>query len=229
MGGLHHAGISSGEGFCIFNDVAVAAQYLADQEKKVCVYDTDAHHGNGTMEIFYDDSDVLFISLHQDPRTLYPGEGRVIEFGENGGKGYTVNLPLPRGAQKEDYKYGIEEVVKPIVRQFSPDVVIRNGGSDPHHSDSLTDLKLDMEGLKHLGGSAREMADESSAGHIDLVVSGYGNRVVEGWHAIFLGSLGIDADVPDDKKIGDFENDPKAETKDMVKDLKDVQSKFWDV
>ncbi len=229
MGGLHHSGPESGEGFCLFNDVGVAAQYLADQGKKVCIYDTDAHQGNGTMEIFYESSDVLFISLHQDPRTLYPGEGHVMQFGDDDGQGYTVNVPLPKGAQKEDYKYSIDEVVKPIVSQFSPDVLIRNGGSDPHYSDSLTDLKLDMDGLRYLGTTAREMANESNGGFIDLVVSGYGKRVVEGWQSIVTGSLGLDAVLPEDREVGDFEEEPKSKTKGTVKDLKDVQGKFWNV
>lgn len=144
LGGLHHAGTSSGEGFCIFNDVAVAAQYLLDQGEKVVIFDTDAHQGNGTYDIFKSHPGVLFISIHQDPATLYPGKGFVNEIGEDEGRGYKINIPMPRDSNIADYHKAFQDIVGPVIDQFSPDVLIRNGGSDPHHADSLTDLALDM-------------------------------------------------------------------------------------
>ncbi len=229
MGGLHHAGRESGEGFCIFNDVAVAAQHLANQGKKVCIFDTDAHQGNGTMEIFYESSDVLFISIHQDPRTIYPGEGQIMELGKGEGKGYTVNIPLPKKSTVSEYQYAIEEIVKPIVEQFSPEVIIRNGGSDPHRSDALTELKLDMKGLKYLGETARNLAKEANAGHVDLMVSGYGKRVLEGWKAITIGSLDLDMELPSDKETGKFGGEPMSKLKESVEEVKEVQGKFWEI
>ncbi|MEF8874663.1 MAG: histone deacetylase family protein [Candidatus Thermoplasmatota archaeon] len=228
LGGLHHAGPNSGEGFCIFNDVAVAARYLADQKKKVLVFDTDAHQGNGTMDIFMKDPNVLFLSIHQDPATLYPGRGYVQEVGEDEGEGFTVNIPMPRDANITEYHHAIEEVVKPLVKQFSPDVIIRNGGSDPHHADSLTDLALDMRGLKYLGKASRSTAEEVGAGYIDLMLSGYGQRVVEGWKAITIGSLGVDVPVPTDQKIGDVDYDPKRKLKETIDDLKGVLRDYWE-
>lgn len=229
LGGLHHSGRSSGEGFCIFNDVAVAAQYLVNEGEKVCVYDTDAHHGNGTMDIFYDSSDVLFISIHQDPRTLYPGRGQIMEIGRGPGKGYSVNIPLPRYSTITEYCHGVEEVVRPVVEEFSPDVLIRNGGSDPHHSDSLTDLELDMTGLEYLGKTAREMAEDVDAGHVDLMVSGYGKRVTEGWQAITKGALDLDMELPPDERTGDPNDEPKQQFKETVEDLKEILSRFWNL
>ncbi len=228
LGGLHHAGPDYGEGFCIFNDVAVAAQNLVNEDKSVVIFDTDAHQGNGTMDIFYDSSKVLFISLHQDPSTIYPGKGFVNEIGRDAGEGFTVNVPMPRDANITEYHYAIENVVKPVVQQFSPDVLIRNGGSDPHQSDSLTDLALDMRGLEYMGRSAREMARESNATHIDLMLSGYGRRVVEGWVAITKGSLDLDIKTPSDQQIGQPGREPKKKLLETVEELKNVLAPYWD-
>ncbi|MEF8835008.1 MAG: histone deacetylase family protein [Candidatus Thermoplasmatota archaeon] len=229
LGGLHHAGPDYGEGFCIFNDVAVAAQYLADQGKNVVVFDTDAHQGNGTMDIFETHPRVLFISIHQDPATLYPGKGYINEIGEREGEGFKVNIPMPRDSNIADYHHAIEEVVKPVVDQFSPEVFIRNGGSDPHHADSLTDLALDMRGLKYLGKKSRSIAHDTGAGYIDLMLSGYGRRVVEGWKAITIGTLGVDVPVPSDQKIGDLDYDPKKELVKKVDDLKEILEDYWEL
>ncbi len=228
LGGLHHAGPDYGEGFCMFNDVAVAARYLAEQKEKVVIFDTDAHQGNGTMDIFMKDPNVLFISIHQDPATLYPGRGYVQEVGKEEGEGFTVNIPMPRDSNLTEYHYAIEEVVKPLVRQFSPDVLIRNGGSDPHHADSLTDLALDMRGLKYLGEVSRSMAEEGDAGYIDLMLSGYGQRVLEGWKAITIGTLGVDVPLPTDQKIGDIGYEPKKKMVETVDDLKKILKEYWE-
>ncbi len=229
LGGLHHAGPDYGEGFCLFNDVAVAAQYLLDQGKNVVIFDTDAHQGNGTMDIFEKHPRVLFISMHQDPATLYPGRGYVNEIGEDEGEGFKVNIPMPRDSSSADYHHAIEEIVKPVVQQFSPDVFIRNGGSDPHHADSLTDLGLDMKGLKYLGKISRSMAEDSGAGYIDLMLSGYGHKVVEGWKAITIGTLGVDVELPSDEKISDIDYDPKKKIVETVEELKDILGDYWDL
>ncbi len=229
LGGLHHSGRDYGEGFCLFNDVAVAAQYLLDQKKTVVIFDTDAHQGNGTYDIFKSHPRVLFISIHQDPATMYPGRGFVNEIGEAEGKGYKINIPMPRDSNIADYHHAIEEVVAPVVDQFSPDVFIRNGGSDPHHSDSLTNLALDMRGLKYLGEKSRKMASKNDAGYIDLMLSGYGRKVIEGWKAITIGTLGVDVSLPKDKEISDLEYDPKKELMNTVDELKDILSDHWDI
>ncbi len=228
LGGLHHSGRDYGEGFCIFNDVAIAAQHLLDEERKVCVFDTDAHQGNGTMDVFYDESNLLFVSTHQDPSTLYPGEGYIDQIGREAGKGYSVNIPMPRDSTISDYHYAIEEVAKPVVDQFSPDVVIRNGGSDPLQSDTLTDLALDLRGMEYLGKTAREMAEESGAGHIDLMLSGYGPQVVEGWLWMTKGALDLNVDLQIDRKLGEIGKEPKKDLEKDMEELQDILSSYWD-
>ena len=227
FGGLHHAGREKGEGFCLFNDVAIAAQHLVNEGKKVCVLDTDAHQGNGTMDIFYDTQDVLFISIHQDPRTLYPGRGNIEEIGHEYGEGFTVNIPLPRDSNIAEYHYSFQEVIFPLIKEHNPDVIIRNGGSDPHHSDSLTNLALDMSGLEYLGRITADIAREVEAPHIDLMLSGYGRRVLDGWISILKGVLDLDIDTPSDQKIGEPGQEPKNTLVTTINDLKEILGPWW--
>ncbi len=229
MGGLHHAGRDFGEGFCVYNDVAVAAEYLKQRGKRVCILDTDAHQGNGTQDIFWTSSKVLFISIHQHPSTLYPGKGYVKEIGECDGEGFTINIPMPRDSNIADYHHSFQEIIRPVISQFDPDVLIRNGGSDPHHSDSLTDLALDMRGLEYLGRTSRQIASENGAGYIDLMVSGYGLRVVEGWQAILKGVLDLPIKLPSDQTIGKTSDGPRKSLVKEISELKKYIEPFWKV
>jgi acetoin utilization protein AcuC len=199
FGGFHHAGKASGEGFCIFNDVAITTKMLLNQYKikRVLIIDTDAHQGNGTMDIFYDDPRVLFISIHQDPRSLYPGRGFVYEIGSKAGKGFTVNIPMPMFSGNSQYMYALKEIFIPLANEFLPEVIVRNGGSDPHFADQLTQLGLDLNGLNFLGKIVRRAADETSNKLIDLTVSGYGELTPYGWLAIIAGVSGLSIDFAD--------------------------------
>lgn len=199
FGGFHHAGVANGEGFCVFNDVAITAKMLLDHYKikSILIIDTDAHQGNGTMDIFYDDPRVLFISIHQNPRTLYPGRGFIYETGIKAGKGYTVNIPMPMFAGNEQYMYALKEVFVPLAKEFQPKVIIRNGGSDPHYTDQLTQLGLDLNGLNMVGKIVRRAVDETSKKLIDMTVSGYGDLTPYGWLAIIVGVSGLSIDFED--------------------------------
>lgn len=203
FGGLHHAGRDFGEGFCIFNDVAVAAAALReDGMDRVAVIDTDAHQGNGTMDVFYDDPRVLFISIHQDPHTLYPGVGFVQETGSGAGEGFTVNIPMPMLSDGPLYERAMREIVFPLLDEFRPQAVIRNGGSDPLYTDTLTNLGLDIEELSRLIGSIAEHARRNGIPLVDLFLSGYGPYVSEGWLAILRGALGaaMALEIPERRK-----------------------------
>ncbi|MBC7074008.1 hypothetical protein H5T58_01310, partial [Candidatus Parcubacteria bacterium] len=174
-GGLHHAKPNFGEGFCIYNDVAFCATYLIKNYglERILILDTDAHAGNGTMEYFYEDNKVLFIDLHQDPATLYPGTGFLEQIGKGSGEGFTINIPLPPGSSDQSYKLVFEEIVEPIVKQFRPQIIIRNGGSDPHFSDPLTNLSLTLDGFKLIGEKVRKLSQICEGVEIDLIASGY--------------------------------------------------------
>jgi acetoin utilization deacetylase AcuC-like enzyme len=136
----HHARPSQGMGFCLLNNIAVAAAELAERGEKVLIVDYDAHHGNGTQEIFYSDPRVMYVSFHEWP--LYPGTGRHDEVGRGAGEGATVNLPLPAGATGDVYLRALDEVVAPQVHRFAPTWVLISAGFDAHRADPLTGLGL---------------------------------------------------------------------------------------
>jgi acetoin utilization deacetylase AcuC-like enzyme len=134
----HHATASRAMGFCLLNNVAIAAAALAETGERVAIVDWDVHHGNGTQDIFWDDPRVLYASLHQWP--AYPGTGRVTETGGSGAPGLTVNVPLPPGATGDIALAAIDEVVAPAVDRFQPTWVLVSAGFDAHRDDPLADL-----------------------------------------------------------------------------------------
>ncbi|MDH4148475.1 MAG: histone deacetylase [Acidimicrobiia bacterium] len=136
----HHALANRPMGFCLINNVSVAAAALAARGERVLVVDWDAHHGNGTQAIFYDDPRVLFISMHQYP--FYPGTGGLDETGSGAGAGYTINLPFPAGTRGDCYRRAIDEVVVPAAERFAPSWVLVSAGFDAHRDDPLTQLGL---------------------------------------------------------------------------------------
>jgi acetoin utilization deacetylase AcuC-like enzyme len=136
----HHALAARAMGFCLFNNVAVAAAALADRGERVLIVDYDAHHGNGTQATFYGDSRVVYVSLHQYP--LYPGTGSVLETGEGEARGTTVNVPLPAGATGDVFRTAVDDVVAPLAESFRPAWLLLSAGFDAHRADPLTDLGL---------------------------------------------------------------------------------------
>jgi len=136
----HHATKAESMGFCLFNNVAVAATALADAGERVLIVDYDAHHGNGTQDIFYDDPRVLFVSFHQWP--CYPGTGRIDESGRSDGTGTTVNIPLPPGATGDVYSQAWDRHVAVHIDSFDPTWVLISAGFDAHRADPITDMGL---------------------------------------------------------------------------------------
>ncbi len=136
----HHAVAAHAMGFCLLNNVAVTAAALRERGERVLVVDWDAHHGNGTQDIFYADGSVMYVSLHEWP--LYPGTGRLDDAGVGEGAGTTVNFPLPAGATGDVYLDAIDTVVEPLVERFAPTWVLVSAGYDAHRADPLTGLGL---------------------------------------------------------------------------------------
>jgi acetoin utilization protein AcuC len=159
FGGFHHALPDQVEGFCYLNDIAVT---LLDALKKIpgiriAFIDCDAHHGNGVQEAFYEDPRVLFISLHETGRTLYPWSGSETEIGKGKGKGFTVNVPLEPGTDDEVYTFAFEALVPPLVRSFGPDILVAELGADTLISDPLTHLKLTNNGYQQVVRSIKNL------------------------------------------------------------------------
>jgi acetoin utilization deacetylase AcuC-like enzyme len=151
----HHATRRTAMGFCLVSNVAVVAATLAAAGERVWIFDIDAHHGNGTQDVFYDRSDVLFVSTHQWP--LYPGTGRRTETGAGAGAGATMNIPLPAGATGDVYLRAFDELVAPLVETFAPSWLLISAGFDAHRDDPLTDLGLTAGDFGALVARATEL------------------------------------------------------------------------
>lgn len=152
LGGLHHAETDYGGGFCIFSDHAIAIKKLQKEGRirKAMIYDLDVHAGNGTQEIFYDDPSVFNISLHQDPRTLYPGIGFADQRGEGPGEGYNLNIPLPPGTDGLQYLEALDRVL-PLYDEFDPDLLILILGVDTYKGDPLASFELEADDYFKIG------------------------------------------------------------------------------
>jgi acetoin utilization deacetylase AcuC-like enzyme len=154
----HHARPSAGMGFCLFNNVALAARHALERRaiERVFILDWDVHHGNGTQEAFYHDPRVVFCSLHQE--NWYPGSGALTETGEGPGEGACVNIPLPAGIGDGGYEYLWEEVVLPLLRAVAPGLILVSAGFDAHHADPLGGMLLTAAGFGRLAAKVREAA-----------------------------------------------------------------------
>lgn len=150
----HHAMhiVHGNRGFCNINNEAIMIDYLRKKHglKKIAIVDTDVHHGDGTQNIYYHDPDVLFISLHQDGRTLYPGTGFVNELGGPKALGYTLNFPLPPGTTDEGFLYVLENAILPILKDFKPDLIVNSAGQDNHFTDPLARMQMSACGYARL-------------------------------------------------------------------------------
>jgi acetoin utilization protein AcuC len=231
-GGLHHAGRDYGDGWCVFNDVAVVAQALLSRHglDRVMIFDTDAHAGDGTIDIFYDEPKVLYLGVHQDPETLFPYTGFVDQIGKAGGEGYNVNIPLPIGADDSCMGMVLERVFKPLVRQFRPQVIIRNGGADPHFQDELADLNLSYAGLWMIGKATVEAANEVGCGLVDLVCSGYNPGFEEkGLFAILSGELGLELNYKEEEAQLDPVEGCMEKTDSTIKELSHILRNYWNI
>ena len=146
----HHAQrvVYGDRGFCIINIEAVGLEYARQRygDMRVAIVDTDCHHGDGTEDIYWNDPDTLFISFHQDGRTLYPGTGDIDELGGPGAFGYNVNIPLPPITGDAGFHYILENTVMPILEEYKPDIVINSAGQDNHYTDPLTNMNFSAQG-----------------------------------------------------------------------------------
>ena len=168
----HHAEREHAMGFCLFNNVAVAAAHArhALGAKRVAIVDFDVHHGNGTQHIFDQDRTVLYVSTHQHP--YYPGTGLTGEIGTGAGAGFTVNLPMESGSTDADYHHVFDRVVLPVLRQFAPDLLLVSAGFDAHERDPLATMRATEGGFAAMTMALRQVAEECCHGRMAFVTEG---------------------------------------------------------
>lgn len=228
LGGFHHAGVDNASGFCFFNDIAVAVEYLRKKYdiKRFLVVDLDVHHCNGTQEIYYKDDSVLVVSMHQDGRTLYPGTGFIDEIGDDNGKGFNVNIPLPPHTGNESYLYAFDEIIPGIAEQFRPEIIFYQSGVDSHHSDPLANLNLTFDVYHDLGKRMKDIATNTCKKIVVCLGGGYNlEQSVRSYYNIVSGILGFD-DFISEKEIPDKRMD---DVKNVVSQVKKKLADYWSV
>ncbi len=168
----HHATSHEAMGFCLFNNIAVAARYARKEYKleRILIADFDVHHGNGTQEIFYSDPGVLYFSTHQYP--WYPGSGDIREDGYGEGKGFTVNVPLPAYCGDNELLRAYQEILVPVSQRFKPQLILVSAGYDSHWADQLSLMQLTVEGFAGIVKTIKVLADELCQGKLLLSLEG---------------------------------------------------------
>jgi len=209
----HHAIQDRAMGFCIFNNVAIAAKFALSKFNlnRVLIADFDVHHGNGTQDAFYADPKVLYFSTHQYP--FYPGTGWVDETGTGEGEGTTVNFPMSAGWGDEEYLRAFNEVLAPVARRFQPQLILVSAGFDPHWADQLAMMRVTITGFAQIAMILKELAVELCQGRLVFTLEGgYNIRVVacsiKAVFDVFLGNSEIDDSLgkaPATSKPGGFD------------------------
>jgi len=168
----HHAEWDRAMGFCLFNNVALAARHAMKRHgmERIAIVDWDLHHGNGTQHSFYDDPRVLFISTHQYPH--YPGTGSVGETGRGDGEGYTVNVPFGAGAGDKEYLAAFQSIVVPVLRGFKPELIFLSAGFDAHGNDPLGGMGITEDGYEKMLQVLMSLAEEQCSGRLILTLEG---------------------------------------------------------
>jgi len=179
-GGLHHAKRNTDGGFCVFNDVALAATYLHDSGIEVVIVDIDAHAGDGTMQILYE-KPILKINTHEDPTYLYPGTGFINQVGEGKGYGYTLNIPVPPGSTDDALIRIFDEIIVPALKEIKPEIIILQAGVDGYRRDPLTHLRYTTHGYHAISKKLKEITNRI----IMLGGGGYSEEVHILWATIF--------------------------------------------
>ena len=211
----HHATRHHSMGFCIFNNVAIAANWLTERGKRVFIFDHDVHHGNGTQDIFYERSGVLYSSIHLYPH--YPGTGKIDEIGIGEGEGYTINAPLPFGSGEECVSNLLDEIFIPIAQQFKPDFIIISAGFDSHYNDPLGGLQLGIDFYGEIIKKFKEMAPI-----ICSLEGGYvGTTLAKGVTKEISALIG--------KEIQYNDKGNGRDCPDTLKNLKGKMKEYWDI
>ncbi|MFA9427257.1 class II histone deacetylase [Natronorubrum sp. A-ect3] len=234
----HHAQSDCADGFCFFNNVALAAEKaILDGAEKVAIIDWDVHHGNGTQEIFYDRDDVLFISIHHDHGSWdsenHPQEGSLEENGKDEGEGYNINIPLSPGIGDSAYVKIFRELVRPIIKEYLPDAIIVSAGQDASIVDPNARNLVTRDGFRKLGKITDEIADEFASGNLALVQEGgyQPSHLSFATLGVFEGLFDVEIDLEHygTEDPFDWVEPSSAVVDEELPEIKDTHSAFWPV
>ncbi len=224
----HHAGSDYNMGFCYFNNVALAARTaieMFDDIEKVAIVDIDAHHGNGTNDIFSADEDVLYISTHQ--WGIFPGTGHRSDVGNGKGEGKTVNLPLPGGSGDPSFESVTDDIIVPVIESYSPDLLFISLGVDSHIMDPLTSLTLSTPGYLRMIEALKDIATRTCNGRVvHELEGGYHLRALA---EVFVGAMNMHLDDPLDFRTDYNETKETMPDPDRIGQFMDVQSSYWNI
>jgi acetoin utilization deacetylase AcuC-like enzyme len=198
----HHATRNRAMGFCLFNNIAVAARFAIERRGvvRVMILDWDVHHGNGTNDIFHASDQVLFVSIHESP--LYPGTGSASDTGSGPGAGFTVNMPVPPGTGDRGFRSLVEHVAMPLLRSFEPELVLVSAGFDAHRDDPLADCLVTEDGFAAMARSVRRGCDAIGARLGCVLEGGYALGALAGSVAATMEQL-----TPAEPRVADDEVD----------------------
>lgn len=223
----HHATREKAMGFCLINNLAVAILHLKEftSMKKFFVFDFDAHYGNGNAEIFLEDPNVLYISIHQDPRTIFPGSGYIEETGIEEGEGCNMNIPMPPGSTNDDYIYILENILEPVAKKYKADFNFLEVGFDCHKNDPLSRLNLTDEFFPWISSKMKEITGKM----VLLLEGGYDLDALANCNMKMINVLKSTNDGVDDiynNSVMDL--NVSNETKKIFNEIQDVFSSFYE-
>ncbi len=223
----HHATAARGMGFCLFNNIAVAARAALDELglARVLIVDWDVHHGNGTQEIFYGSPQVFFFSTHQYPH--YPGTGGWNETGAGPGSGYTANVPLPAGVGDAGFRRIFAEILEPLAERFRPELILVSAGFDIHHSDPLRSMNLTEAGFARMTDLLLQMASELCGGRLVLALEGgYNSEALCNSVAMVLWEL-TGQSMINRREMEQVENAQYGHIAQLIDRIKEIQRRYW--
>lgn len=218
----HHATPGSGGGFCYFNNIAIAAKELLKEMERIAIIDFDGHHGNGSSDIFQNSKDVVYMSTHQ--WGIYPGTGPANFVGEGDGEGHIINVPFPGGSGDFSFYKAFDELFRPVLNQFKPEMILVSFGGDAHYKDPLTGLALSSFGytdfMKKIFDAAKELCEGRLAVYLE------GGYHLQAQAEVVAGSIAVFQGKELHMQFTDI-SDQLGRGKDAVEEAKEVHSSYW--